>query len=284
MEQADNNGMLYQVKGTLAAVISHYYHVFNTGDQPVTKHLSPNLEIMMIFNLGTPVPVSFNDTASGREVKSECVVIGPLRKMLGYTLNPEADALVVNFRLNGFYRLFKLALNNFDSETLYDPDKLGSYCFEDLRKELAEIDDLKARLTMISSYIATFIAENDAAVQPLLNGEHYFYDPAIQPVKAIAKDNSLTERTIQLRFQKYAGYSPKELLRFLRFKTVVDRLVNEEDTPAGVFELILAFGYHDQSHLIKDFQQYLGTTPQHFLRQLKGKEFFITGHGPKSQE
>lgn len=283
MEQEDKNGMLYLVKGHLNEVVSHYYHVYNNDALSVIKHLSPSLEIMMIFNFGTPVHISFNSSALDHEVSNACVLIGPLRKMLNYELAPGADAVVVNFRLNGFYRLFKIPLNNFDGETVYNPDTLvAKYCFKEFRKELSLITDLKARLNLISSYISNFVEENDDAVQPLLSGERYFYNPAVQPVKAIATDANLTERTIQLRFKKYAGYSPKELLRFLRFKMVVDRLLSEQDRSINMFELILIFGYHDQSHLIKDFQHFLGTTPRHFLKELKGREFFITGHGPKS--
>ena len=138
-------------------------------------------------------------------------------------------------------------------------------------------NNIEARLKVISNYVQMFMDENDDAVQPLLNGEHYFYDPLIQPVKAIAADAQLTERTIQLRFQKYTGYSPKELLRFLRFKEVIDRLMTTQHKEINLFEIVLDFGYHDQSHLIKDFQHFLGTTPQYFIKRLNDKEFCVAG-------
>lgn len=285
MEQADKNGMLYQVEGSLSEVISHYYHVFHSGGEPVIKHFAPNLEIIMVFNFGTPIRISFNKATPELIVKQACIVVGPLRKMLNYQLFEGSEAIVVNFKLNGFYRLFKIPLNDLQGETLYDPDKLtDKYCFGAFRDELSSVSELRTKLCMISSYIETLIADHDNAVQPLLRGEHYFNNLAIQPVKAIATDAQLSERTIQIRFQKYAGYSPKELLRFLRFKAVIDRLMNEQHSRTDMFEIILAFGYHDQSHLIKDFQYFLGTTPQYFLKRLKDDEFFVSGQGPKSKD
>ena len=285
MEQADQNGMLYTVEAALAGVISHYYHIYNTDNYSVIKHLSPNLEIMMIFNLGTPCRVSFGNTHPGQQIKPSCIVIGPLRNMLNYELGPGADAIVVNFKLNGFYRLFKVPANSLEGEAIYDPDVLtDKYNFEDLRKDMSRFTDIKSKLRLISEYVAAFVDDNDNAVGPLLSGEHHFYNPAIEPVKAIAAETQLTKRTIQLRFQKYAGYSPKELLRFLRFKMVVEQLMKEEENDIDIFGIILDFGYFDQSHLTKDFQHFLGITPQNFIKNLKGKEFFITGHGPKSQD
>ena len=285
MEQDDKNGMLYMIDGNLNEVISHYYHIYNPGSKTEVKHLSPSLEILLIFNFGTTVTISFNNASSNYELKKGCAVVGPLRKMLNYELKQGAEAIVVNFRLSGFYRLFKVPLNDFDGETVYDPGTLtDKFSFDPLWLELSNITDIKARLSIISEYIAHYIHEMDDAARPVIDGEHYFYNPATHPVKAIASDANLTERTVQIRFQKYAGYSPKELLRFLRFKMVLGRLLSSTEETPDMFEIITAFNYHDQSHLIKDFQHFLGTTPQQFLKDLKGKEFFTVGSGTKSPD
>ena len=280
MEQVDQNGTLYPVEETLKEVINSYYHAYHTGGVPVVKHFSPNLEIVMIFNFGTPVRTSFGNARPDHEVKQGIFVIGPLRKMLNFELLTGSDAISINFKLNGFYRLFKIPLDDLDGEIIYEVDTLtGKHNFSALWKELSGIANIEVRLKIISSYVETFIDENDDAVQPLLKGEQYFYNPLIQPVKAIAADAQLTERTIQLRFQKYTGYSPKELLRFLRFKAVIDRLMTEQDKEINLFEIVVDFGYHDQSHLIKDFKHFLGTTPQYFIKRLNDKEFCVAGRG-----
>ena len=137
---------------------------------------------------------------------------------------------------------------------------------------------------MIISSIAPFIRPNIDAIKPLLKGEHYFYDLAISPVKALAADAAITERTIQQHFQKQVGYPPKELLRFLRFKGMISHLVNQQDNTCNIFDLIVTHGYHDQSHLIKDFNHYLGTTPEKFIRTIKGDTFCITGQDNENHQ
>ncbi|MFP9098045.1 helix-turn-helix domain-containing protein [Flavobacterium sp. RHBU_24] len=285
MEQHDNNGMLYMIDGNLNKVISHYYHIYNTDGKTVAKQLSPSLELLLVFNFGTPVHISFNNGSAPHVLEKGCAVLGPLRQMLNYELKDGADAIVVNFKLSGFYRLFKVPLNNFDGQTVYDPAEItDKFSFDDLWTGLSNIADIKARLSIISEYLAHYIHEMDDAAQPLIDGEHYFYNPATHPVKAIASDANVSERTVQIRFQKYAGYSPKELLRFLRFKMVIGRLTNTDEATPDIFEIIDTFNYHDQSHLIKDFQHFLGTTPQQFIKDIKGKEFFTVGSGTKSPD
>jgi AraC-like DNA-binding protein len=88
----------------------------------------------------------------------------------------------------------------------------------------------------------------------------------VNPVKVMADKASVTERTVQMRFKKYAGYSPKELLRFLRFKQVMAFILARPKEKIDWFELIVQYGYHDQSHLIKDFKYYTGVTPKQFIK------------------
>jgi len=272
----DLHGKFYEAGEKLKGVVSHFYHIYHVaGEVPVIKHLAPSLEMLLVFNFGPAIAISFQDQLPGEEFVEKIAVLGPLRKMLNYELLPGTDALVVNFVLDGFYRLFNVPVSG-----IADHDWNQGHYLTELWDELALLTDVQERIDLTGSFIVSVANQNEAAVMPLLAGEAYFFDPAIQPSKAIASDAGLTERCIQLRFQKYAGYSPKELLRFLRFKAVINHLM-KGDEKAGIFELITGYQYHDQSHLIKDFKYFLGVTPQQFIKTLKGRQFFITGQDKK---
>jgi len=276
--EKDQNGHLYETSSALKGIVSHFYHVFNSADAaPVIKHVSPSLEMKLIFNFGPPVKISYNQEAPGTAI-ARVSIIGPLKKMLNYELPANADAIVITFELDGFYRLFKVPLTTVTANETHNLAILPhSHYLEELWRELTELEDIQDRLQMLNHFIDSLAETNEAAVKPLIEGEYYFHNPLIQPVKAIAANTGLTERSIQLRFQKYAGYSPKELLRFLRFKAVINYLLNLPKGKPDIFGIIDEFNYHDQSHLIKDFKYFLGTTPNRFIKELKGRQFYLTG-------
>jgi len=277
--EKDQNGQLYEPSSALKGIVSHFYHVFNNPDAaPVIKHVSPSLEMELIFNFGPPVKISYNQDAPGTLIIERISIIGPLKKMLNYKLPANADAIVITFELDGFYRLFKVPLTDVTGNENYNLSVLPrQHYLEELWRALKDLEDIKDRLQMLNHFIAALAVTTEDAVKPLLDGEDYFHNPLIQPVKAIAADTGLTERSIQMRFQKYAGYSPKELLRFLRFKAVINHLLNLRDDKPDIFDMINKFNYHDQSHLIKDFNYFLGTTPHRFIKELKGRQFYLTG-------
>ena len=132
------------------------------------------------------------------------------------------------------------------------------------------------RLELLKDYAEAFLHEPDFETVALTNGIPYLHNPLIQPVRAMAIDSDVSERTIQMRFKKYLGYSTKELLRFLRFKQVINSIQKEQSQEIDWYALIEKFGYHDQSHLIKDFHHYLGTTPQKFVKEIVGAEFCVS--------
>ncbi len=78
------------------------------------------------------------------------------------------------------------------------------------------------------------------------------------PIESHCRKSSHHRACSSDAFQKYVGYSPEELLRYLRFKQVVAHLMAERGKPVDWFDLIVQFGYHDQSHLIGDFKFYTG--------------------------
>ncbi|MCF0063215.1 helix-turn-helix domain-containing protein [Dyadobacter chenwenxiniae] len=277
MEQTDINGASFLIEAPFEDVINNFYHLFVASDgQPITRHVCPNLEMMLVFNFGIPVRISFHNNPLDVEVIRRTAVIGPLRQMLNYELLPGADGLVVNFKFNGFQRLFGLPLTGLTSEEGTGAEILtDDGRFDRLWEELAALPTTEQRVSVFNQSAIGLLKENDQVVQTIIGNLAQFFNPCVDPVKAIAADTRLSERSIQLKFQKHTGYSVKELLRFLRFKEVIAYILARSNQKIAIFDLIATHDYHDQSHLIKDFQYFLGVAPQQFIKNLDNGSFCV---------
>ena len=277
MEETDINEALFLVEAPLNDAINSFYHMMvASGGAPVARHVCPNLEMMLVFNFGVPVRISFHNNPLNTEVVSHTAVIGPLRQMLNYELLPGADAIVVNFKFNGFQRLFGMPLTGLTGEGLTGSEVLKDEGrFDRLWKELAALPTIEERVSLLTQSSIGLLKENDQVLQTVICNLAKFFNPCVDPVKAIAADTRLSERSIQLKFQKYTGYSVKELLRFLRFKEVIAYILARSNQKIAIFDLITRHDYHDQSHLIKDFQYFLGLAPQQFIKNLNNGSFCV---------
>ena len=260
-----DNGKRYELEGALTEIVRHIYGIRMKEDEDaVVYHLSPSLEMVLVLNFGPPISFSFGEEEIAEQQVERIGIIGPLRKMLNYELKPGTDLLTLPFVNDGFYRFMKLSTSNVN---LSDEDSVAEYAdnLNTLWEEMNALPTAELRVELLKAYIAKAVKEGEDAVQPLLENSSAFFDPALSPSKVIAEKAAITERAVQLRFKKYVGYSPKELLRYLRFKQVVAHLMAERGKPVDWFDLIVLFGYHDQSHLIRDFKFYTGGTPTQFL-------------------
>ena len=91
---------LFLPEPPLDLIISNFYSFKSfVSSETVVKHLSPNLEMMLVFSFGTPIRFSFGHEPFADHIVDKAAVIGPLKKILNYEISPGADVIVVNFRL-----------------------------------------------------------------------------------------------------------------------------------------------------------------------------------------
>ncbi len=147
---------------------------------------------------------------------------------------------------------------------------------EEIWEMLKAMTEPEKRVKALTDYLICTISQNEGAALPLLDSVTDLHNPAVNPVKVIADRISLTERTVQLRFKKYTGYSLKEHLRFLRFKQLLFFILNRGQEKIDWLNLAVQFGYHDQSHLIKDFTYYTGVSPRQFVKLDEEGDFCVS--------
>jgi AraC-like DNA-binding protein len=92
----------------------------------------------------------------------------------------------------------------------------------------------------------------------------------------LAKSVGRSSRQLERRFKERVGMSPKQLCRNVRFKSVFQHLASSR---RDLFALTsMDCGYYDQSHMIKDFKHYTGTSPAAFFRKPQAVEGLFTGN------
>lgn len=79
-------------------------------------------------------------------------------------------------------------------------------------------------------------------------------------------DSGYSYKTLERRFRKYIGINPKQyfgIKRYLQFYE--DWLLLDQ---YKYIDLVYKYNYYDQNHLIKEFQKYLGFSPNQFARNM----------------
>lgn len=124
------------------------------------------------------------------------------------------------------------------------------------RAQVTILDELLLGLLRSSPVVDAAVAGAVAAIR----GSH----GAVE-IEPLARRLGVTTRTLQRRFARAVGITPKQLARIVRFQRV---FAAWRDDPASLSRVALECGYFDQSHLVRDFRDFAGAPPAGFLAAL----------------
>jgi len=242
-------------------VFTHFYFAKNETSETITKMLIPSYQTILIFSFGEK-PYFQSKQHPYLEV-DKYLMLGPIKHLIDYSLPPNAEILLVNFKDDAFFRFFGDATMAQD-EPLIPGAAFHEDSFGVLWQELNSIADIPDRVSHILKFSAPYF-ENQSKIAEQIAG---FKDQALNPIKSIADQNKQTERNTQLNHKKHFGYSAKEYNRYERFIQAIALIQNIAYTNAKIdwFEIIAECGYYDQSQLINDFKHYINLSPTRYLK------------------
>jgi AraC-like DNA-binding protein len=242
------------------SVFTHFYAAKNISSVAIPKTLIPHFQTMMVFSLGADITLTTKQNTI--ITIDKCIVLGPVKMPLDYTMHPGSDMLVINFKGDAFYRFFGQAA--ITGQFSVHPDKLlNRNCFEDLWDVMRSVSSPLERVNRFLETGKHYLKEGDKTIEQISAIDNL----TMNPIKSVARDTEQSERSVQLKHKKYLGYSAKEASRFQRFLKTVKQLevMAAENKKIDWFELIQESGYHDQSQLIRDFKNYLHLSPTRFF-------------------
>lgn len=90
-------------------------------------------------------------------------------------------------------------------------------------------------------------------------------------VQRLSHSYGYSVRTLDRQFQRVMGFPPKLYARIVRFRHALNRLVH--DPAIAWADIVAAYGYYDQPHFIKEFEEFTGRQPEAYRAQLRRDGF-----------
>lgn len=133
-------------------------------------------------------------------------------------------------------------------------------------RPFASLDAGARSLEPLLATLCTPHATFDEAIATRDLVERAARDASLVRVDDLAALAGLDVRTLQRRFARYVGVSPKWVLRRYRLHEAAERLKAAPDT--SLARLAAELGYADQPHFARDFRAVVGRSPAQFAAQL----------------
>lgn len=175
-----------------------------------------------------------------------------------YSYEPKTGSLLVRFTPEGATCLgapvAELTGRSVALDAILSPARVA-----EAHEQLAEAADAASRIAVVERLLLDLPYEEDPLVThaaTLLTDAH---DEA--SVSAVASAVGLSERQLERRFLTRIGVTPKRFATLRRFERAVARATTAPSLTAAALDA----GYYDQSHFIRDFRRFTGSTPRTYF-------------------
>jgi hypothetical protein len=199
--QLTNTGYRIKVPAEFDEVFSHFYYVENISGKDITKTLMPSFQTTVIFNFGSPIIFI---TKENEELEiPNCLIAGPIKHAITYTLTPGAKMLAADLKHDAFFRFFCTSMLE---DHLHPNDLVNDDSFTILWNELNLIESAEDKVEHILSFS-----------RPFLQGHHPLAEKIIAvannglcPIKEVSYTEQISERSVQMKLKDHFGYSARE--------------------------------------------------------------------------
>ena len=192
-------------------------------------------------------------------------------------LDPQEDTqtgtIIIEFNPLGAYRLFRLSYAVVTNQIVEMPDLIGNSA-EELQSQLAEAAALNLKLRLLQNFLIKRleIATPDPIYDYCIN--RIADSKGLITVAKLEKETGYSSRWLHKKFLEHLGTGPKNLSEIVRFKQFY-QVYSTGVELQGLKDHIYHY-YYDQSHFLRAFKRFTGTTPtdlQNSLNELATKHY-----------
>jgi AraC-like DNA-binding protein len=201
------------------------------------------------------------------EVPSRTVIIGlQTHRRVRLETKGKLESFCIVFQPGGLHRLFSLPVHELTDHD-YDARAVLGKWISPLQTQLSDYRLFEERARAADEYmlrLAQLGAGPDAISRAA--GE-ILYRRGDMSIAELASKTGLSLRHFERRFHDQVGVRPKLYARIARFEAALD--AKGRGWKRTWTEIAQEFGYHDQMHLVHDFEQFSGEAPKRVLTELQ---------------
>lgn len=240
------------------------------------KLIIPNANFKFAFGYSNGIVSRIGDKTfvlGENELKLSGLIDSPV------ILDPQEDVptgtIGIEFHPLGAYRFFHLRYADLKNQ-IVDLDELIGIRAMVLRRQLASASTIERKLQLLQHFLIKQLERTSAdpiydyCIKRIADAE------GLVAVRQLEKETGYSSRWLHTKFSDHLGTGPKNLSEIIRFKQFYQafsagaRLQQLKDQ--------IYRHYHDQSHFIRSFKRFTGSTPmelQNSLNELGTKAYRV---------
>lgn len=216
--------------------------------------------VEVVLNFGDPF-LEHRDDGS-HETQPLRLIAGQMTRPLRIAPTGKVSLIGIRFNPRGARPFLKVAVSELTDR--YAALEDVAVCPEpDMIERVCDAPSMEGRITLLEESLTRWSRDlpgDDSWVGKSV--DRILESNGLISIDELSAGAGVSSRQLERQFNREVGVGPKVLCRILRFQRVFRAVDRDSSNWAAV---AVDCGYYDQSHLIRDFQRFAGTTPASIL-------------------
>ncbi len=236
--------------------------VFYEGSRTVRNHeiMLPDGVIQLIIALDDHERICVNGNNNSIRHLNKTVVMGAQARYRKFLIPPDEKTLTIRFKPGGFYSMTGIPASEI-TDSFIPAYQIFGPTFNDLRNDLKTIEKPHDCFKKLKQYLIKRCRKTGVSVK---NGLNILSNISLKPVHQLAEESGISHKHLIHISKKYLGLSPKSYQRVLRFSKILNEINSLNSSPEWA-DIVYHFDYYDQPHLINEFREFSGFSPQSYI-------------------
>lgn len=244
-------------------VESIFYHKGYMPEHSIER-VVPTGNIFILFELDNIPRHTYDEELKPKDTFTKVWVSGINQKYLSISAHKDSEMLVVQLKTLGAFPLFKVPISSFSESITSAGHFFGDAIFE-IRQKILSATSIEDKFAIIEVWLDSQIDEKIAPSESLFRMLSVLQENPFSKHSELIKDYPNTQKHLINQFKKYSGLSPKALHKIIRFNNIL-QIINQKKEIVWT-DIVYETGYTDQSHFIKEFQEFSGFNPSKYIKK-----------------
>ncbi|GGD25662.1 helix-turn-helix domain-containing protein [Hyunsoonleella pacifica] len=216
----------------------------------------PGTGLELVFYLGKPLSVNNKELPIAHTV---CP-----RNMFSFDKEKTVSFISVRFKSGAFRHFTSIPFSELN-DNYYSVTSLWKTKGEQLLSKLKDLTNIDDKIKHIELFLEHVFHDYHNIKNDKWDFiiDDLYYNFSDNTIEKISQKANLSLRQFERAFKKQFGITAKEFQKITRFQEVTKRLLLNKSS--DYLDLILKYGYFDQSHFIKEFKSLTSKTPLEYF-------------------
>lgn len=231
---------------------------FIDQEKGIDMRYIPEGQSLLIFNFGGPIE-ELDTPAEMSSLDSPFFIIPAVASSRLFNQKGKIDLFGISFFADGLFNLLQQPISKLQNSF---PPHLKGVC-EGIHVQMEQLT-FENRAKIAERFLMSHINQNRR--NPSFSEAYEIIKETKGCIKIsdLAQKTHVSERQLQRLFKSRLGISPKDYCKVVRVNSYINFIL-DRDQMVDWMELVVAFDYHDQPHLINEIKTIARLSPRKLL-------------------